>query len=242
MLTRQGIVRLLTEAGVDVAGEAGDATSLLERVRTLHPDVAIVDIRMPPTHTDEGLVAADRIRQEMPDTGVLVLSQYVDSGYAMRLIADHPEHCGYLLKERVFDVAVLIDALQRVVDGETVIDPTVVSRLLARKRDADSLDDLTARERETLALVAEGLARIERSRSGYSSPSGPSRPTSSRSSTSSASKDRPRSIGASWRSSLTCAADERVRSSARSGTRRAPADGQSWELAPGSRRSDRAPP
>jgi serine/threonine-protein kinase len=157
MLTRQGITRLLVEAGIDVAGEAADATSLLERVRTLRPDVAIVDIRMPPTHTDEGLVAADRIREEMPGTGVLVLSQYVESSYAMRLVADHPERSGYLLKERVFDVAVLIDALQRITDGETVIDPTVVSRLLARKREADPLDRLTQREREALALVAEGL-------------------------------------------------------------------------------------
>jgi serine/threonine-protein kinase len=157
MLTRQGIVRLLADAGVTVVGEAGDANALLERVRTLQPDVAIVDIRMPPSHTDEGLVAADRIRAEYPDTGVLVLSQYVESSYAMRLVEGHPERCGYLLKERVFDVAVLIDALQRIDDGETVIDPTVVARLLARKREHDPLDDLTQRERETLGLVAEGL-------------------------------------------------------------------------------------
>lgn len=157
MLTRQGIVRLLADAGVEVVGEAGDADVLLERVRTQQPDVAIVDIRMPPTHTDEGLVAADRIREEHPDTGVLVLSQYVESSYAMRLIADHPQGCGYLLKERIFDVAVLLDALQRIVDGETVIDPTVVARLLVRKREHDPLDDLSLRERETLGLVAEGL-------------------------------------------------------------------------------------
>ncbi len=157
MLTRQGIVRLLADAGVEVVGEAGEASTLLERVRTLRPDVAIVDIRMPPTHTDEGLVAADRIREDTPETGVLVLSHYVESSYAMRLIADHPERSGYLLKERVFDVAVLLDALQRIVDGETVIDPTVVSRLLARKREHDPLDEMTPREGETLALVAEGL-------------------------------------------------------------------------------------
>ncbi len=157
MLTRQGIVRLLADAGVEVVGEAGEAATLLERVRTLRPDVAIVDIRMPPTHTDEGLVAADRIREDTPETGVLVLSHYVESSYAMRLIADHPQRSGYLLKERVFDVAVLLDALQRIVDGETVIDPTVVSRLLARKREHDPLDEMTPREGETLALVAEGL-------------------------------------------------------------------------------------
>ena len=157
MLTRQGIVRLLREAGIDVVAEAGDAEALLERARTLRPDVAIVDIRMPPTHTDEGLVAADRIREELPAIGVLVLSQYVESSYAMRLLADHPGSCGYLLKERVFDVAVLVDALQRVADGETVIDSTVVARLLARQRERDPLDEMTSRERETLALVAEGL-------------------------------------------------------------------------------------
>jgi DNA-binding NarL/FixJ family response regulator len=157
MLTRQGIVRPLADAGVTVVGEAGEADALLERVRTLQPDVAIVDIRMPPTHTDEGLVAADRIREVHPGTGVLVLSQYVESSYAMRLISDHPGRCGYLLKERVFDIAVVIDALQRIVDGETVIDPTVVARLLARKREHHPLDDLSPRERETLGLVAEGL-------------------------------------------------------------------------------------
>jgi serine/threonine-protein kinase len=157
MLTRQGIVRMLGDAGVEVVAEVADGTALLERVRTLRPNVAIVDIRMPPTHTDEGLVAADTIREQLPDIGVLVLSQYVESSYAMRLISEHPERCGYLLKERVFDVAVLIDALTRIAEGETVIDPTVVSRLLARKREQDPIDSLTDRERETLTLVAEGL-------------------------------------------------------------------------------------
>jgi DNA-binding NarL/FixJ family response regulator len=157
MLTRQGIVRLLRDAGVDVVGEADGPAVLLERVRSLDPDVAIVDIRMPPTHTDEGLVAADHIRSDHPSTAVLVLSQYVESSYAMRLLAEHPDHCGYLLKERVFDVAILVDALQRVADGETVIDPTVVARLLARKREPDPLSELTERERQTLGLVAEGL-------------------------------------------------------------------------------------
>jgi DNA-binding NarL/FixJ family response regulator len=158
MLTREGITRLLTDAGVDVVGEAGDAASLLRAVRTTQPDAAVVDIRMPPTHTDEGLVAAQQIRAEHPDIGVLILSQYVEPHYAMRLIEEHPERIGYLLKERVFDVANLIDALRRLADGETVVDPTIVARIFARKRLAGPLDKLTGREREALALVAEGLS------------------------------------------------------------------------------------
>ena len=158
MLTREGITRLLTGAGVDVVGEAGDAASLLRAVRMTQPDAAVVDIRMPPTHTDEGLVAAQQIRAEHPDIGVLILSQYVEPHYAMRLIEEHPERVGYLLKERVFDVANLIDALRRLADRETVVDPTIVARLFARKRRADPLDKLTEREREVLALLAEGLS------------------------------------------------------------------------------------
>ena len=158
MLTREGITRLLTDAGVDVVGEAGDAASLLRAVRTTQPDAAVVDIRMPPTHTDEGLVAAQQIRAEHPDIGVLILSQYVEPRYAMRLIEERPERVGYLLKERVFDVANLIDALRRLADGETVVDPTIVARLFARKRHTGPLDQLTGREREVLALVAEGLS------------------------------------------------------------------------------------
>jgi DNA-binding NarL/FixJ family response regulator len=158
MLTREGITRLLTDAGVDVVGEAGDAASLLREVRMTRPDAAVVDIRMPPTHTDEGLVAAQQIRAEHPDIGVLILSQYVEPHYAMRLIEEHPERIGYLLKERVFDVANLIDALRRLTDGETVVDPTIVARLFARKRRTDPLDKLTEREREVLALIAEGLS------------------------------------------------------------------------------------
>ena len=127
MLTRQGIVRLLREAEIDVVAEAEDAEALLRHVRLARPDAAIVDIRMPPTHTDEGLVAAQTIRAEHPSVGVLVLSQYVEPSYALRLIEEHPERVGYLLKERVFDVAVLVDALRRIDDGETVVDPTIVS-------------------------------------------------------------------------------------------------------------------
>jgi DNA-binding NarL/FixJ family response regulator len=158
MLTRQGIVTLLDEAGVDVVGEAEDAAELLRHVRRTQPDAAIVDIRMPPTHTDEGIVAAQAIRTQHPDVGVLVLSQYVEPTYAMRLLDEYPERVGYLLKERVFDVAVLIDALRRISDGETVVDPTIVSRLLGRRRRVDPLGELTEREREVLSLVAEGLS------------------------------------------------------------------------------------
>ena len=158
MLTRKGIVRLLEDAGVDVVAEAEDADGLLRHVRLARPDAAIVDIRMPPTHTDEGLVAAQSIRAEHPDVGVLLLSQYVEASYAMRLLEQHPERIGYLLKERVFDVAILVDALRRIADGETVIDPTIVSRLIGRHRREDPLGELTEREREVLGLIAEGLS------------------------------------------------------------------------------------
>ena len=158
MLTREGVVRVLREAGVEVVGEAENSDGLLRYVATTRPDVAIVDIRMPPTNTDEGLVAAQRIRAEHPQVGVLVLSQYVEPSYALRLLEEHPEQVGYLLKERVVDVAVLVDALRRIVDGETVVDPTIVSRLFGRRRRADPLQELTEREREVLSLVAEGLS------------------------------------------------------------------------------------
>jgi DNA-binding NarL/FixJ family response regulator len=158
MLTREGIVRLLGDAGIDVVAEAEDAEGLLRHVRLKRPDAAIVDIRMPPTHTDEGLAATQRIRTEYPEVGVLVLSQYVEPSYAMRLLEEHPERVGYLLKQRVFDAAILVDALRRIAEGESVIDPTIVSRLLGRRRREDRLTELTEREREVLALVAEGLS------------------------------------------------------------------------------------
>jgi DNA-binding NarL/FixJ family response regulator len=158
MLTREGIVRLLGEAGVDVVAQAEDAGTLIRHVQLERPDAAIIDIRMPPTHTDEGLVAAQQIRAEHPNVGVLVLSHYVEPRYAIRLLEEHPERVGYLLKERVFDVAVLVDALRRIRDGETVIDPTIVARLLGRRRREDPLAELTAREREVLGLLAEGLS------------------------------------------------------------------------------------
>src|SRR6188472_1133922 len=158
MITREGIVHLLRGAGFDVVGQAGDLDGLLRAVALDRPDVAIVDIRMPPTHTDEGLVAAHRIRSEHPEIGVLVLSQYVEPAYAMKLLEEHPGGVGYLLKDRVFDVAILIDALRRIADNETVIDPTIVARLVGRYRRPDPLDKLTEREREVLGLIAEGLS------------------------------------------------------------------------------------
>ena len=158
MLTREGIARLLEDAGIDVVAQAEDAEALLREVRLKRPDAAIADIRMPPSHTDEGLVAAHRIRTEHPDVAVLVLSQYVEPSYAMRLLEEHPERVGYLLKQRVFDVAVLVDALRRVTEGETVIDPTIVSRLVGRQRRKNPLTELTPREGEVLGLVAEGLS------------------------------------------------------------------------------------
>ena len=156
MLTREGIAHLLDEAGIDVVAQADDAEGLLREVRHCEPDVVVVDIKMPPTHTDEGLVAAERIRDEHPDVAVLVLSQYLEPSYAMRLLESHPEKVGYLLKERVFSAAVLVDALRRVCDGETVVDPTIVSRLFGRNRVNDPLTKLSPREHEVLALVAEG--------------------------------------------------------------------------------------
>jgi DNA-binding NarL/FixJ family response regulator len=157
MLTRAGIVRLLAEAGVDVAAEVADAESLVSLVAAEKPDAVIVDIRMPPSHTDEGIVAAGRIRDAFPSVGVLVLSQYVEPTWALRLVSEHLEGVGYLLKERVMDAAVIVDALRRVIDGETVVDPTIVARLLGRRRRHDPLEALTAREREVLGLLAEGL-------------------------------------------------------------------------------------
>jgi serine/threonine-protein kinase len=158
MLTREGIVHVLTRAGVEVVGEASEPGSLLRLVRTLNPDAAVIDIRMPPTHSDEGLVAAREIRSTDPDIGILVLSQFLESGYALEVLQDHPERTGYLLKDRVFDGAVLVDAMTRVVEGETVVDPTIVSRLLGRRRQDDPLVVLSPREREVLSLVAEGLS------------------------------------------------------------------------------------
>ena len=158
MLTREGIVRMLREAGVDVVAEAPDNVALSALVDEHQPDVCVIDIKMPPTCADEGLFAAGRIRARHPEIGVLVLSQYLETAYALRLIEEVPERTGYLLKDRLADIAILVDALHRIRDGETVIDPTIVSRLLGRPRRRDPLDRLSARERDVLALLAEGLS------------------------------------------------------------------------------------
>ncbi|HET8821161.1 MAG TPA: response regulator transcription factor [Thermoleophilaceae bacterium] len=156
MLLREGLARLLADAGFEVVGKATDGRELLRSVRLTSPDVAIVDIKMPPTHTDEGLLAAHEIRSSHPGIGVLVLSHYLESIYAMRLLEEHPERLGYLLKERVSDIAVLADALHRIAEGECVLDPTIVARLVNRPREEDALAELTDREREVLELIAEG--------------------------------------------------------------------------------------
>jgi len=156
VLLRDGLDRLLTEAGFDVVGKAGTAGELRREVELARPDVAIVDIKMPPTHTDEGLVAAEQIRSSHPDVGVLVLSQYLESRYATRLLEQHPEARGYLLKERVSDIGALTDAIWRIAEGECVLDPTIVARLIKRPRHRGPLDELTEREREVLTLIAEG--------------------------------------------------------------------------------------
>ena len=156
VLVRDGLARLLEDAGVDVAARCADATSLLRAVDSYAPDAAVVDIRMPPTHTDEGLVAAGEIHSRHPGVGVLVLSHHLDSEYAVRLLDESPGRAGYLLKDRVSDIALLLDALKRLVEGECVVDPTIVARLMSRRRAAGPLDELTDREREVLGLIAEG--------------------------------------------------------------------------------------
>ena len=158
-LLRQGIVRLLTDEGVEICGEADDGDGLLQLVEACRPDVALVDIRMPPSYSDEGLVAAARIRERFPAVGVLVLSQYVEPAYVLRLLeGDEGGRCGYLLKDRVLRATDLVTALERIAAGEVVVDHELITSLLARQREIDPLHDLTEREREVLALMAEGLS------------------------------------------------------------------------------------
>lgn len=157
LLTREGIVRILRDAGLEVVGEAVDVESLLGIIRLEDPDVALIDIRLPPTHTDEGLRAAARIRAEKPGCGVVILSQHLDLDFIRPLLEEGAQHLGYLLKDRLIDVDVLIDAIHRVAAGECVIDQSIIQQLLRRQRHSDPIDGLTQRERDVLTLVAEGL-------------------------------------------------------------------------------------
>jgi DNA-binding NarL/FixJ family response regulator len=156
VLLREGLVRLLTDAGVEVVGQAGDADDLMRKTRAHRPDVVITDIRMPPGQSDEGVRAAHAIRSELPGTAVLVLSQYVEESYAMELLGENAEGVGYLLKDRVSDVDRFLDAVRRVAAGGSALDPEVVSHMVGRRRREDPLGDLTPREREVLELMAEG--------------------------------------------------------------------------------------
>ena len=156
VLLREGIARLLSEAGFDVVGQAGDAEAFLRKALAHRPDVAVVDIQMPPGHGDDGLRAALELRERSPETGVLVLSQYYDDQYAADLIGDSAEGVGYLLKERVGDVDAFTDAVTRVAAGGSALDPEVVGRMLGRRRREGPLDELSPRERDVLAQLAEG--------------------------------------------------------------------------------------
>jgi len=156
VLLREGVARLLEEQGFEIVAQTGSAEDLMLKVRSYSPNVVIVDIRMPPTHTDEGLKAAQEIREKHPGVGVLVLSQYIEPAYAMELLAESAEGVGYLLKDRISDMDEFADAVRRVGDGGSALDPTIVSQLVGRRRRDAPLDELTAREREVLGLMAEG--------------------------------------------------------------------------------------
>ncbi len=160
VLLREGVARLLEDAGFDVVGRSGTAADLLLKVRSYSPDVALVDIRMPPTHTDEGLQAAKEIRATHPRTAVLVLSQYAEPGYALELLEHDAQGIGYLLKDRINDVPEFTAAIRRVASGGSALDSTVVSLLVGRQRRDDPLAELTPREREVLQLMAEGLSNL----------------------------------------------------------------------------------
>jgi DNA-binding NarL/FixJ family response regulator len=156
VLFREGVARMLSEAGFEVVAQVGDAAALLDRVRRDPPDAVVVDIRMPPTHTTEGLDAARDLRERHPSVGVLVLSAHIEPHYALQLIESGAHGAGYLLKERVADLGELTDAIRRVAAGGLVIDPSVVAQLVGRRRTRNPLDDLTERERDVLAVMAEG--------------------------------------------------------------------------------------
>ena len=158
VLLREGIARLLEDSGFEIVGQSGTAENLLLKVRSYKPDIAIVDIRMPPTQTDEGLRAAKEIREKHPGTAVLVLSQYVEEGYALELLQEGAEGVGYLLKDRVYDLPDFIAAVRRVAEGGSALDSSVVSQLVGRRRRDDPIGELSGREREVLALMAEGLS------------------------------------------------------------------------------------
>ena len=158
LLTREGIVTILGRAGVDVVGEAGDVDELMAAVERERPDVVLLDIRMPPTHTDEGLQASALIRQRWPESAILILSQYVEVDFVLTLLESSAKSVGYLIKDRVLEIATLTDALRRVTAGECVVDPLIVRELMTRQRRTDPLGALSEREREVLALMAEGLS------------------------------------------------------------------------------------
>ena len=158
VLLREGLARVLTEGGFEIVAQAADADELRQAVRRFKPDIAIVDVRMPPTHTDEGARAAVEIRAEQPEVAVLVLSQVVEAAHAMRLFSERPEGFGYLLKDRVLEIDDFLEAVRRVGRGGTAIDPEVIGQLVGRRREDSPLDELTPREREVLELMAQGLS------------------------------------------------------------------------------------
>jgi DNA-binding NarL/FixJ family response regulator len=173
VLLREGLARVLTEGGFEVVAQAANADELRAAVRRLRPDIAIVDVRMPPTHTDEGARAAVEIRAEQPEVAILVLSQVIEAAHAMQLFGERPEGFGYLLKDRVLEIDDFLDSVRRVGRGGTAIDPEVIGQLVGRRRDDGPLDELTTREREVLELMAQGLSNrgIWRSSSSARRPS-----------------------------------------------------------------------
>jgi DNA-binding NarL/FixJ family response regulator len=160
VLLREGIAKILEAAGLDVVARAGDADELLRKILAFRPDIAVVDVRMPPRREDDGLVVAVQVRRRLPGTGVLVLSQFCEPSYVTDLIDDHPAGVGYLLKERVGDVPAFVDAVRRVAAGGSALDPEVISLMLGRRASADALQPLTPRERQVLAAMAEGLSNL----------------------------------------------------------------------------------